>query len=321
MQAWRSPHDSEAGSSLRTKRNALSLALIFAFLALVIQGAGAVFTGSLALLGDTAHVFTDFFSLGMSLVAVILAARPISSGRSFGLFRLEVLASFLNGILLLFVALGIAWEAVERFQAPRAVPAIPLLIVAGVGLALNLLSALVLMRTLKEEAHHHHHDHSHEHSHHTHDHSHHSDRNIRSAMLHVLSDALGSVAVMVGAIVMHFTDIAWVDPAVGLLLSGVILFWSLRVVRDSGHVLLEGTPKHIDITKMEKTLLEFDPRIKKIADLHVWEITSRMYTLSVELYIQETSLVAVNEVRNRLEKLLHDQFGVAHTAIVFKPAS
>jgi cobalt-zinc-cadmium efflux system protein len=319
LEEWRSPHRSEAEKSLKTKRRALGIAIVLSVLAFSIQILGSIYTGSLALVGDTVHVFTDLMSLVMSLVAVVLSTRPLNSMRSFGLFRLEVLASFVNGLLLVLVATKIAWEALERFQNPYAVPAIPLLAVAVVGLAFNLLSALALYRSIRSDAHHeHHHGHNHGHDHH---HHHHGDRNLRSAMLHVMSDALGSVAVIIGALTIHYTGMLWVDPAIGLLLAIVIFGWSIRVVGEAGHVLLEGTPKHINMADLERTLTSCDSRVARFDDLHVWEITSRMYALSVELYVQEMPLGDADKVRSALEEKLHEKFGIAHTAVVIKRVS
>ncbi len=317
MVKWRSPHDAGAENLLQSKRRALWIAIVLSLAAFAVQVAGSIYTNSLALLSDTVHVFTDTMSLVMSLVAVVLSTRPLDSVRSFGLFRLEVLASFVNGLLLFFVALRIGWEAVERFQSPEAIPAIPVLAIAVIGLAFNLISALFLYRSMRFEAHHHH-GHSHDHNH-SHGHEH-SDRNLRAAMLHVLSDALGSVAVIVGAIFIEYTGALWIDPAIGLLLAALILVWSVRIVGESGHVLLEGTPRHIDFADLENTIKSCDKRITGFDDLHIWEITSRMYALSVDIYLQENSLGEADQVRGILEHLLKEKFGIAHAAIVTKRA-
>ncbi|RZA05073.1 MAG: cation transporter, partial [Proteobacteria bacterium] len=223
MAETRSPHDAQDDSNSQAqKKRALQAAIFLSLLAFVVQIAGATYTASLALLGDTAHLFTDLFSLVMALVALILASRPTTEVRSFGLYRLEVLSAFVNGVLLFAAGAWLVFESIQRLREPAPVLAIPLMIVAGIGLALNLLSALLLSRALKGAGHaHHHHGHSHGHDHghdhgqshshehhdhgHSHDHGAHDDRNLRAAMLHVLTDALSSVAVVIGAIVALYT--------------------------------------------------------------------------------------------------------------------
>jgi cobalt-zinc-cadmium efflux system protein len=289
---------------------------------------GSYYTGSLALLGDTAHLFTDLFSLVVSLVAIILALRPATQVRSFGLYRLEVLAAFLNGVLLVLVALGLIYEAIERLRDPSPVLALPLVGIAFIGMLVNLASAWVLSRAMvphthlghdhdHDHGHDHHHDHSHDHAH-SHDHGH-NDRNLQGAMMHVLSDALGSFAVVVGAIVTYFTEWLWVDPILAIILSAVILRWSVRLLLDSGHVLLEGTPRHIQVENIIVELKGVDRRVTEVEDLHVWEITSRMYAATAEVRVGEISLKDAEELRLRLGNLLRDKFGIAHSVLALKP--
>jgi cobalt-zinc-cadmium efflux system protein len=138
-------------------------------------------------------------------------------------------------------------------------------------------------------------------------------------MMHVLSDALGSLAVVVGAIVTYFTDWLWVDPVLAILLSAVILRWSVRLLLDSGHVLLEGTPRHIEVEKIIAELKNVDGRVREVEDLHVWEITSRMYAATAEIKVGELSLKDADALRLRLGDLLRDKFGIAHSVLALKP--
>lgn len=330
--AIRSPHDSEDSAELRAKRTALSGAIFLTFLAFLIQIGGAWYTGSLALLGDTAHLFTDLFSLIISLLAVVLSLRPTTSLRSFGLFRLEVLAAFVNGLLLVGTAAFLAFEAVERlWTGAPPVRALPLMVVAAIGLLLNLLSAYMLSRAMVGHAHHGHghgHDHGHDHDHapgddHGHGHNHHQhghahpqehDRNLRAAFLHVLSDALSSVAVVAGAVLTHFTGWAWVDAALALILAFVIARWSWRLVQESAHVLLESTPRHLDAEKIRGELRTADSRVLNVEDLHVWEITSRMYAATAEVEAKVTNLMELEEVRKCLHEKLRDR-GIGHVVL------
>lgn len=332
----RSPHDKNIQSTV--KKQALILAILLSLLAFLGQIVGAWYTGSIALLGDTAHVFTDLFSLLMSLVAVVMAANPTTEVRSFGLYRLEVLAAFLNGLLLLVVSLGLVYESVNRFFHPHEILPLPLIAVALFGLIMNLLSAYSLSRAMKLKtegsaaqfqlvkenplhiSEHCDHSHPHDHHHHGHSHSHsHSDRNLNSALMHVISDAVGSVAVIVGAIFIYFLGWNWVDPVLGLILALVILRWGGTLVLDSAHVLLEGTPTHIHPEKIIRELKECDSRIVKIEDLHVWEITSSMYAATAEVEVNESSLEQSEFLRKKLHGILAGKYGIAHIVLAIRP--
>lgn len=324
MAAWRSPHDKQSNFHAG-KREALIGAILLSLVAFVMQIVGAWYTGSLALLGDSAHLMTDLFSLIMSLAAVILATRPTTHGRSFGFYRLEVLASFVNGLLLLVVALGLAKESVERLWHPEPVKVVPLIAVATLGLVFNLLSAWLLSRASVAHTHSHGGSCGHEHAHeHGHEHAHgdeqlHADRNLQSALLHVWSDALGSVAVIVGGVVMMYSSNYWVDAAVGLVLAVWILRWSWRVILDSAHVLLESTPRHVEAEKVIHELRALDQRVVGVDDLHVWELTSRMYAATAEVRVREMSLGEAEELRQKMHGVLHDRYGIAHVVLAIRP--
>jgi cobalt-zinc-cadmium efflux system protein len=297
----------------------LLAAVAFSLLAFGLQSVGAWYTGSLALLGDTAHLFTDLVSLLMSLFAVLMAARPTNTVKSFGLYRLEVLAAFLNGVLLLFVAVSLGYESVERILHPVNVLALPLLAVAAGGLLLNVFSALVLAGAVKGDAsahehpHHHGHDHGHGHAHH------HDDRNLSSALLHVMSDALSSVAVMAGAGAIYFTGRSIFDSVLGLVLAVVVLYWAYRLLDDTVHVLLEGTPRHIHTEALLQQVRALDSRIVRIEDLHIWEITSRMYAATAEVTVETMALAEAEALRQRMNECLRDRFGVAHAVLAIRP--
>lgn len=309
---WRSPHDAPSHGQTK-KQNALLWALILSALALVGQIVGFFMSGSLALLGDTMHVFTDMLSLGMAFAAVYLTKSEPTEIRSFGWYRVEVLASFLNGVLLLFVAVGIVVEAIGRLREPQDIGIAPLLITAVWGLLLNLLSAYLLYKSDVPHSHDHadhHHGHSHDHGH-----KHQHDRNLRSAMLHVMSDALGSCAVIVGGILIMTTGLRWIDPVIGLGLAALVSFWSIQVIRDSVHVLLESTPKHINTKEVIEKIKAHDSRVFAVSDLHVWEITSRMYAMTADIIVGEMSLVEADDLRLKICELLESTYGIAHPTL------
>lgn len=314
---WRSPHDRVKQEDTKIKNTALYVAMGATFLAFVAQGIGSYYTGSIALLSDTAHVFTDTFSLAMSLFAVRLSTRPPSHEQSYGMYRSEVMASFLNSLLLLLVAIGVAWEALTRFWHPQEVFALPLILIASAGLALNLISALFLHKAMKS-GHQHEHLHEHDHGHDHHDSHMHEDRNLRAALLHVLSDALGSVAVVIGAVIIYYTKMYWVDALIGILLSGLIARWAWKLLRDTTRVLLESTPRHIAIPMLLGELKNTDERIVRVEDIHVWEITTRMYALTADVFVSTMSLSEADQLRANMEVLLMQKYGIAHPTIAVK---
>jgi cobalt-zinc-cadmium efflux system protein len=327
MNGSRSPHDQTDHPQNARKKWALWAAIAITSFTFLFQIAGAMYTGSLSLLGDTAHLFTDLFSLAVSLGAVILASRPANHHRSFGFYRLEVLAAFLNGILLVLVSLGLSFEAVHRLLEPKPVLALPLMGISAIGMICNLLAAWVLSRAMVLHTHLGH-DHDHSNGGHAcgHDHGpaavsehqHGADRNIQGAMLHVLSDALGSLAVVVGAVVIYFTDWRWVDPVLAFLLSLMILRWSVRLLADSGHVLLEGTPRHLKIAEITEAFRLIDSRVIAVEDLHVWEITSRMYACTAEVKVAGITMEEADALRLRLHDLAREKFGINHAVLEFK---
>jgi cation diffusion facilitator family transporter len=230
----------------------------------------------------------------------------------------------LNGVLLLAVGGGLLWESIDRLRHPSPVLALPLLWIAALGMLLNIVSALLLARAMAGGHSHHGHGHAHgpDHAHHGHEHGLPAatpDRNLQGAYLHVLSDALGSLAVVVGAAVTYYTDWLWVDPALAAVLSLLILRWSLRLLLDSGHVLLEGVPRHIQAEKVLADLKAVDERVAEVADLHIWEITSRMYAATAEVKVGAMSLEEAESLRARMDALLRQKFGIAHSVLALKP--
>jgi len=309
----KSPHDSFNPKSLSKKKGALLGSMACIGLAFIIQIIGAWISGSLALLGDTAHVFTDFFSLTISFVALVLAARPATPNFSFGFHRLEVIATFVNGLLLLLVAVGLIWEAVERFFNPQEVLALPLIGFAIIGLLLNLIAAFFLSNASVPHSHGHGgcaHDHG-EH-HHSHQAGGHGDRNIRSALMHVLSDALSSMVVIIGAIATFFTNSPYIDPALAVGLALVIARWSYRLLKDSLRVLLEACPEHLQPSLVALAIKGMDPKIKEVIDLHLWEISSGMYAATAELKMAVTGVEEAHRIQEVVSRNLKEQFGIAH---------
>jgi len=276
------------------QRFILSLTLTGAiFLAEVV---GGLWTGSLALLSDAAHVFMDIFALGMSYGALRLAALPPDDRHTYGFHRLQVLAALANGATLLLVAFEIFREAWERFRNPAPVLAGPMLIVAVVGLAVNLIVALVLR----------------EHDHH--------DLNVRSAFLHVLGDALASLGVIGAGVVILFTGWTVIDPLVSAAIGVILLLGSGRVLRESLHILAEGMPEGLKASQVAEAMRGV-AGVVEVHDLHVWTVAPGYVALSAHVVLADQALSQTQEVMAGLKRALADEFGIEHTTIQFECAA
>jgi cobalt-zinc-cadmium efflux system protein len=262
------------------------LALTVAFT--VVEVVGGLATGSLALLADAAHMLSDNLALGLALFAVWLAGRPSTPERSFGYQRAEILAALFNGVLLVGLAVWIFVEAWQRFSDPPEVLAGWVAVVAVLGLAVNLLAARLL-------------------SHHAHD-----TLNTQAALRHVLADALGSLGVLVAAVVIVVTGWRYADPVAGVAIGLLVLASSWTVVRDSVHILLEGAPKGLDPAALGRRLAEM-PGVVDVHDLHVWTITSGFPALSAHVLVARGD--DCHARRRELEELLLREYGIEHTTL------
>ena len=256
---------------------------------MIVEIVGGLMTGSLALLSDAGHMLTHFFALLVSFIAIKLAALPTRPDRSFGLYRVEVLAALLNGLTLLLITGGIFYEGVTRLFEPTPVKELPMFAVAVVGLLVNLASAAILLDVGK------------------------TDLNIRSAFLHMVGDTASSVGIVIGAIVIYFTGWYVIDPLLSILIAVVILIWSWNLLRDSVNILLETTPKHISIDEVVAAIREEAPEVKDVHDIHIWEITSQMYSMTAHLMFREDCSVSdCVDIFRRLEELLLEKFQISH---------
>jgi cobalt-zinc-cadmium efflux system protein len=253
-------HDHGHAHSATRGRLTAVLALTFGFL-LVEVGAG-VLTGSLALLADAGHKLTDVAGLVLALLATKLAERPASPRRTFGYHRAEVLAALTNAFLLLGVAGYILAEAWNRWETPQDVPSRAVLLVASAGLLVNLVGAVLLQAGARNSL------------------------NLRGAYNEVVADALSSIGVIAGAVVMGFTGWQRVDTLVAVAIALFVLPRTWGLLRETLHVLLEGTPREVDLSAL-RTAMEDVPGVKTVHDLHVWTLTSGVHALSAHAILQD----------------------------------
>lgn len=249
---------------------------------------GGIVTGSLALISDAAHMFTDAAALAIALAAMRIARRPADRQRSFGYYRFEILAAAFNAILLFIVALYILYEAYQRLSNPPEIQSMAMLWIAVLGLAINLVSMRLLSGGTTESL------------------------NVKGAYLEVWSDMLGSLGVIAGALIIRFTGWAWVDSVVAVGIGLWVLPRTWTLLKASINILLEGVPEEIDIAHVRQTLLEL-PNITGVHDLHIWAISSGKVSLTVHLvYKPETSVESIlNAARHRLA----EKFGITHITV------
>jgi cobalt-zinc-cadmium efflux system protein len=266
----------------------MTAALILTIIIAVVEAVGGWLTGSLALLSDAGHMWTDVSALGLALLAAWFAGRPANRKRTYGYVRLEILSALVNAVLLLAITVFIVVEALARLKHPTPVVLGPMALIATVGLGANLLAMGFL-------------------------HSGHS-LNTRSAFLHVLGDALSSVGVLVGAGVMALTGWHWVDPLISIGISAVVVVGGWRLLREAVDVLLETVPPHVDVDGVEKALACI-PRVTAVHDLHIWTVGSGMVALSAHLVVDEPSACENDTILVAAKRALVERFGIDHSTL------
>lgn len=268
--------------------SALTKALALTGTFLVVEVVAGILTGSLALISDAAHMLTDTAGLAIALAAIKVGERPADSRRTFGYRRFEILAAALNAILLFAVAAYILYEAYQRVLAPTEVQSIPMLVVAFLGLLVN----LAAMRLLAGNAQ--------------------SSLNVKGAYLEVWSDMLGSIGVMAAATIIWFTGWRWVDPVVAVAIGLWVLPRTWQLFSETMNVLLEGVPEGVDLAAIESALRAV-PGVRDVHDLHVWALSSEMPSLSVHLVLKETQ--DAETVRKTAAELLEERFSIDHVTL------
>ena len=269
-------------------RRALAVALALTAAYTLVEVVGGVLAGSLALLADAVHMLSDNIALALALVAVWLAGKPATSERTYGYKRAEVLAALANGVLLVALAIWIFVEAVMRLRNPGDPFGGWMLVIALVGLVVNVAAGIVLSRARRASL------------------------NVEAAFRHVFADLLGSVGVAVAAIVILTTGWVQADAVVSILIGVLVLASAWSILRDSTQILLEATPRDLDVAELGRRLAGA-PGVVEVHDLHVWTITSGFLALSAHVLVRPGE--DCHGRRRELEQLLHDDFGIEHTTL------
>jgi cobalt-zinc-cadmium efflux system protein len=285
-------HHHFSGKELEKRR--LIWVIVLTAAMMIVEAVFGWLSGSLALLSDAGHMLTHVGALGISLIAILVARRPSHPERSYGLYRVEILAALLNAVTLAVITAFVLEAALRRLLNPQPIQTTEMLVVAILGLIVNLISAALLWKAGRGE-----------------------DLNVRSAFAHMLGDTASSVAVVVGALVIRYTGALWVDPILSAVLAIVILIWAYDLIRLSLSILLEATPRGIELWKVEESIRSV-AGVNEVHDIHIWSITSGMHILTAHIGVEDQPLRAVQVIRRNVEIVLHQEFKIAHTNIQFE---
>lgn len=272
--------------SLETSQR-ICWALLITFAYALVEAVGGWWSGSLALLSDAGHMFSDCMALGLTAFASWVAKRPPTRRHSYGLLRAEVIAALLNGLIMLLVILFIVVEAVARLRQPQPVAGAAVMAIAAVGLIVNILVALLLSRgewTL----------------------------NSRAALLHVIGDLLGSIAALIAGAVIYFTGWLPVDPILSLVVAGLILFSTLSLLREALHVLMEGVPPNLQMESVGQQMAGIEG-VRSVHDLHIWTLASGKIALSAHLEVRDLNVWP--KILESAQIMLHRQFDIDHVTL------
>ncbi|WP_053217563.1 cation diffusion facilitator family transporter [Virgibacillus senegalensis] len=280
-------HDHTHGAN----KKALLISFFITTAYMILEAVGGFLTNSLALLSDAGHMLSDSVSLGVGVLAFVLGEKVANYSKTYGYKRFEILAALFNGVTLTLIALYIFYEAYHRFQDPPEVASTGMLVIATVGLLVNIFVAWILMKGDTEE-----------------------NLNLRAAFLHVIGDLLGSVGAIAAALLILFFNWGWADPLASVIVAILVLISGIRVTKDACHILMEGTPKNVEIGDII-AVIENIPGIHSIHDLHVWSITSGQNALSCHAVVNNNlSIQDSQKLLRTIEDQLQHQ-GIGHVTI------
>lgn len=271
----------------------LFITLILTGLVMLAEFLGGWLSGSLALLSDAGHMLTDVLAIALSLLAMRFALQPATEKKTYGFFRLEILAALINGITLILLSGYIFYEAWQRFSSPIEIKSGLMIIVAVIGLLANLAGFFILKSSSKHSL------------------------NVRGAFLHIIGDLLSSVAVVIGGLLIRFTGFYLIDPILSIIIGLVILKGAYDLVKESVDILLEATPNGIEGKEIEKALNGI-AGVRTVHHMHVWSLSSGIHALSAHVQIDDQMTSQSDALLAEMQELLEHQFGIIHSTIQFE---
>lgn len=283
-------HGHVHGAQAEGGKRGLLIALSITVVMMVAEVVGGLLSNSLALLSDAGHMLTDSLALALSFFAMTFAVMPATEKKTFGFYRLEILAALVNGTVLLIVSLFIIYHAYQRILAPQPVEGGLMFAVAALGLVVNLVGGFFLLKHRK------------------------TNLNIRGAFLHIVGDALSSVGVIIGGIVIIYTGWYLIDPLLSILIAIAIIISAGALVMESVHILLESAPSHINIASVAAEIAKVSG-VREAYHIHLWTITSGVYALSAHVLIDDQLVSSSRDVLDEIRSLLSSRFKVLHSTI------
>ncbi|WP_048745774.1 cation diffusion facilitator family transporter [Paenibacillus sp. P22] len=284
-------HVKEQSRSKKTLWITLLLTLFFT----IVEIVGGLLSNSLALLSDSAHMISDVIALGLSMTAIYMASRQPDARFTFGYLRFEIIASFLNGLALAVISLGIFIEGIRRFLHPEPIQYGLMLAIAAIGLVVNLVLTIVLSRSMKEE----------------------DNLNVKSALWHFFGDLLSSVGVIVSALLILLTGRVWFDPLISLVIGGIIFIGGARITREAYLVLMESVPREFDLEAIRASIREVEG-VEDVHEMHLWAVSTDHYSLTAHVFANENIqpfciILNINET-------LKEKYGISHSTIQIEHA-
>ncbi|MBP1991988.1 cation diffusion facilitator family transporter [Paenibacillus eucommiae] len=284
-------HVKKQTKTIKTLWVVLLLTLFFT----IVEIIGGLLSNSLALLSDSAHMISDVLALGLSMVALYMATRPPNARFTFGYLRFEIIASFLNGLALAIIAIGIFIEGINRFLNPVEIKFELMLIIASIGFVVNLVTTIVLHNSMKEE----------------------SNLNMQSALWHFLGDLLSSVGVIISSILIYFTGMYWFDPFISIVIGGIIFLGGAKIIRESYLILMESVPQQFDLDEIRRDIAQVEG-VEDVHEMHLWSVSTDHYSLTAHVFIDNKIqpfciILAINET-------LQSKYGIEHSTIQMEEA-
>lgn len=271
-----------------TSSQLLLIGLLLTLLFAALEALGGWWSGSLALLGDAGHMFSDSAALGIALVAARMMQRPPSQRLSYGHGRIEVIAAVTNSVLMLYIVVEIISEAIKRTSQPGSIDAVTVILIGTAGLVVNMIVAFVLSKD----------SHS---------------LNTRAALLHVIGDMLGSVAAIVSGVVIYLWGWVLIDPLVSVFICALIVVSSVRLLREAILIIMEGVPGHIDLREVGEAMARADNRVRSVHDLHIWTLSSG--TIALSAHITLANLDNWQEILQLEQSMLDRDFNISHVTL------
>lgn len=285
-------HNEGHNHSHTANKKTLTISLIIITAYMVVEVIGGYLTNSLALLADAGHMLSDAISLFIALIAFKFSSKIANYGKTYGYKRFEILAAVINGATLILISVYIVYEAVERLQDPPKIQSSGMLIVAFVGLLINVLVAWIMMRGADVK----------------------QNLNMRGAYLHVISDMLGSVGAIIAALLIMFFGWGWADPMASIIVSILVLRSGYLVTKSSVHILMEGTPENVEVDKVTKKILSTNG-INSIHDLHIWTITSGLNAMTCHAVVDDKMSIRESEILLRILEHDLEHLNIHHVTI------